>query len=325
MNATRKIPRKRLWILSLLCLFAGIQFIQPAVSNPPVTHPMQAPEAVSRILKRACYDCHSNETKPTWFSKIAPASWLVSAQVNTARSRFNFSTWDTLSNTSRQTLLWEMVNMILDGKMPLQSYTAVHPEAKLSAADIRVLKQYVNSLNPVTYHDTALIRQSEQDFEQFRTKPEAPKTLPVAANGVQYISGYRNWQVISTTNRFDNNRSIRVVYANPIAAAAVKNNHIKPWPEGSVLVKVVWNIIEEENGDIIPGAFNNVQIMIKDNNRFPDSGGWGFAKFNGTGLKPYGNSPSFNAACFNCHKAASEYGYVFNIPLPDGDQVTAGQ
>ncbi len=306
---------KRLWIWVVpLALFTGLQFIRPAVSNPPVTHPMQAPEAVTRILKRTCYDCHSNETRLHWYNRIAPVSWLVSEHITTGRSRFNFSTWDTLSGGQQQALLWEMVNMALDHKMPLASYTAIHPDAQLSPQDIAVLKAYVNGLSPVKYHDTAMIRQAASQYTGAYPEHKPVDKVPVAANGVAYEPGYRNWQVISTTNRFDNNRSIRVLYGNSIAAAAVKQNKIHPWPQGSILVKVVWDIIQEENGDILPGAFNNVQIMIKDNKRFAESGGWGFAKFNGTALKPYGTTAAFNTACFNCHKAASEYDYVFNLP-----------
>ena len=312
----------------LALLFLLIQCIGPAVTNAPVTHPLQAPADVAGILKRACYDCHSNETRTNLLTGLAPFSWYIARDVNKARARFNFSTFDTLSPAEQQGFIWEMVNMVLDGKMPLATYKAVHAEARLTAGDISVLKAYAASLNPSVYHDSLAIRAAG---EQRRAAPYAavrhPDHLPVAPNGVAYssIKDYRNWQVISTTNRFDNNRSIRIIYGNAIAANAVRNNRIKPWPEGSIIVKVVWDIIEEKNGDILPGRFNNVQMMIKDGRRYKQSAGWGFAKFTGAGLVPYGKDASFNAACFNCHKAASEYGYVFNIPLPDGQTVAVNQ
>ena len=311
----------------LVIVFIGIQFIGPSVSNPPVTHPFKAPKDVAEILKRACYDCHSNQTNPSWESRVAPFSWVVASEVQTARSRFNFSTFDTLTPAQQQGFVWEMVNMVLDHKMPLPSYTFLHSSARLSSADVNVLKDYARSLNPSVYHDSAAIHAAAiEDGAIAETTFKDPKeALPVAANGVSYVKDFRNWQVISTTNRFDNNRSIRVVYANPVAAAAVRNNQVKPWPEGSVIVKVVWDIIEEKNGDILPGKFNNVQIMEKDSKRFKDSQGWGFAKFNGMGRVPYGENASFNRACFNCHKAAGETGYVFNIPLPNGELLAVNQ
>jgi len=285
-----------------------------------VTHPLVASPEVTGILKRACYDCHSNETRKNLWTELAPFSWVIAEDVQEARSRFDFSTFDTLSKAQQQGFIWEMVNMVLDEKMPLPGYSKVHPESGLTSRDISVLKAYAVSLNPAVYHDSLAILDARR---QRAADKERPVDLPVSANGVAYssIKDYQHWQVISTTNRFDNNRSIRVIYGNDIAAEAVRTNHIKPWPEGSIIVKVVWDIIEEKNGDILPGRFNNVQMMIKDSHQFKQSEGWGFAKFTGEGLVPYGKDASFNAACFNCHKAASEYGYVFNIPLPDGENM----
>ncbi|MEZ2442876.1 heme-binding domain-containing protein [Chitinophaga sp. RCC_12] len=306
--------RSGLVIALFILMVTAMQFIGQPVQNHPVTAPIKAPEEVLGILKRACYDCHSNETKLSWYDHIAPVSWLVAADVTEARSRFNFSTWDTLSSADQQGRLWEMVNMVLTGKMPLSTYTATHPQSKLSAKDITVLKEYVTDISPSKYHDTTIISEAAREFQQFRQQSLPPTGNPVAANGVAYTPGYREWQVISTTNRFDNH-SIRVVYGNALAAKAIRDNRINPFPEGSTIVKVVWNSIEEKNGDIIPGSLNSVQIMTKDNQRFADSEGWGFAKFNGIALKPYGSTPMFNTTCFNCHKIASANDYVFNLPL----------
>ncbi|HEU4552709.1 MAG TPA: heme-binding domain-containing protein [Chitinophaga sp.] len=309
-SPNRKLKRPLTVIAIFILFITAVQFIQPPVQNPPVTGPLKAPHDVAAILQRACYDCHSNETKLSWYNKIAPVSWLVTADVTEARSRFNFSTWDTLSPADQQGRIWEMVNMALTGKMPLPAYRALHPQARLSAQDIAVLKKYANDLSPYHYHDTAIINQAARELNQV----QQPQTgIPVAANGVKYIPEYRNWQVISTTNRFDNH-SIRIVYGNAIAAKAVKENHMQPFPEGSAIVKVVWNSIEEKDGGITPGSLNSVQIMVKDSRRFPGSKGWGFAKFNGVQLKPYGATPLFNTTCYNCHKIAGKTDLVFNIP-----------
>lgn len=295
-------------------VFAAMQLVTPPVKNAPVTNPIKAPADVVAILQRACYDCHSNETNLSWYDKIAPASWLVNADVKEARSRFNFSTWDTLSATDQQGRVWEMVNMVLTHKMPLSTYAALHPKAKLSTADIAVLKNYAEELSPANYHDTALVNATERALDVFSNGVTNDKKQPVAANGIAYMPDFQNWQVISTTNRFDNH-SIRVVYANAKAAKAVRENNVQAFPEGSTIVKAVWNSIENENGDIKPGTLNSIQVMTKDTRRFTQSKGWGFAKFNGTGLKPYGTTAAFNTTCFNCHKIADATDYLFNIPL----------
>lgn len=79
-------------------LFAGLLFMgfvvlqvkSPKVENPPVTSEFHGPEEVTRILKRSCYDCHSNESNLRWYDKIAPFSYKVAADVEEARKRFNF-------------------------------------------------------------------------------------------------------------------------------------------------------------------------------------------------------------------------------------------
>lgn len=311
---------KKLWPIAgiLSVVIISIQFIQVPVQNGKATHPINAPEEVTKIFRKACYDCHSNETKLSWYDKVAPVSWLVNRDVEEARSRFNFSTFDTLSATDQQVRLWEMVNMVLAGKMPLNSYTTMHPGAKLTPHDVEVLKRYVVSISPAKYHDANQIKNVEDEQKALEDKPIPPANLPVAPNGVRFIPDYKNWEVISTTSRFDNH-TMRVIYGNKVTVNAIRNGRIKPFPDGAAIVKVVYNIIEEKNGEVHPGAFNNIQIMIKDEKRFPESKGWGFGKFNGTGLKPYGETAAFNTTCYNCHKIADETGYVFSIPLENKD------
>jgi len=316
MKQPKTFSKKRLWLIIpvFFTVMIVLQFFGTQINNPPVSNPMTAPEEITRILKKSCADCHSNETELKWFDKIAPASWLVAHDVNTARSRFNLSTWDTLSNAAQQGFLWEMINMVTQERMPLPGYLALHPNSRMSAPDLETLKRYVNTLSPPKYNDSTVINQGDKEYQDFRDQIKTPVKGLAASNGVNYVEDFRNWQVISTTNRFDNH-SIRIIYANQIAVKAIEANQIKNFPEGTVLVKVVWNSIESENGDIKPGSLNSVQIMTKDDNRFPETKGWGFAKFNGIKLEPYGATPAFNTTCFNCHKVAKENGYVFNLPL----------
>ena len=310
-----RLPGKktRTIFVIVLALLISIQFVSPRITNEPATHPIKAPEQVLAVLHRACYDCHSNAGRFSWYDRLAPASWLVAADVKEARSRFNLSTWDTLSPADQQGRLWEMVNMALTNKMPLATYAALHPKARLSESEINVLKRYAEAGSPAKFHDTALIAEAARELDAIALghRPET-KDL-TAADGIKYIQGFEDWQVIGTTNRFDNH-SIRVLYGNPIAAEAIREGHTDPLPEGSTIVKMVWNSIEEADGNIYPGSLNSVQIMTKDKTRFPDTKGWGFAKFNGIGLKPYGHVAAFNTTCFNCHKIADKNDYVFNLP-----------
>jgi len=307
----------------VLVIFLPLQFTTPEITLPRGTGKPETPEKVTSILKRACYDCHSNETKLKWFDKIAPASWAVSSDIAKARSRFNFSDWDKLSPRDQQVLLWKIVNAVIAGKMPLKSYLLLHPEAKITVADIETLKKYVNSLpNNKPASDSAAVvaaMTADQERMNYHGKGGPVIPLPVALNGVSYVTGYQNWQVISTTSRFDNN-TMRIVYGNDITVRAIQENHINPFPNGATIVKVVWNKIADKEGMIRAGSFNAAQVMIKDEKKYPRTGGWGFAIFNGPKLVPTGKTALFENDCFNCHKLqASDNGFVFNIPLKNSE------
>lgn len=296
----------------LFVAFTGMQVTSPEVTNPPVTSGFHGPREVTSILKRACYDCHSNETNLKWYDKIAPFSYVVAADVEEARKRFNFSEWDSIPKGEQEGKLWYMVNMIDAGRMPLPAYTIAHPSAKVTAAELGILKNYVTSLSRTNHAigDTARIQQKAGA----QATHAQPKRVPTSLNGIQYFDDYKNWKVISSTGRPDNGTT-RLIYGNDIAVKALEEARINPWPNGAIIVKVVWNSQHEDAaGNVMPGNFNNVQIMVKDDQKFADTEGWGFAKFNGLDLKPTGTTLSFATACINCHQLASETGFVFDIP-----------
>lgn len=84
-----------------------------------------------------------------------------------------------------------------------------------------------------------------------------------------------------------------------------------------MVVKVVWDKIEDKDGNVRPGTLNSIQIMSRDVDRFYKTGGWGFALFSGIKLMPFGKTAFFETTCYNCHhELASETGYVFDVPLP---------
>jgi hypothetical protein len=123
------------WAVVVACLaFLGIQFVRPELTNPPVTAEIQAPPEVKQILRNSCYNCHSNETKLPWFDEVAPAYWIVIRDVKEAREHLNFSEIGKLPAGQQKGVLFEAVNMIQLGAMPLPSYTRVHraPLSRLS-------------------------------------------------------------------------------------------------------------------------------------------------------------------------------------------------
>src|SRR5229473_2726385 len=80
-------------------------------------------------------------------------------------------------------------------------------------------------------------------------------------NGVAYIPDYKNWKVISSTDRFDNH-TLREIFGNDVAVKAIAENHINPWPDGTMFAKVAWAQSQpDENGVVKTGAFVQVELM----------------------------------------------------------------
>jgi hypothetical protein len=300
------VEKKRVVVILLISVVAVwiLTALTPPLTNPPSTGEFDGPDSVQRIFKHACYDCHSNNTKLEWYHQVAPLSWKISSDVLEARRHLNFSHWDSLSAADQRSKVWYAVNMIEQGKMPRRDYTLLHPSAKLSERELKVLKNYIVTITNVS---------SAQPKKQM-LKPVVVHTSKESPNGIQYFSDYLTWKVIVATNRFDNG-TMRIIYGNDIAVKAIQEGNINPWPNGAVIVKVVWDEGEQdEDGNIYPGDFNNVQFMIRDDERFKRTEGWGFARFNTSQLIPYGKDVSFEVDCMNCHRLASANGFVFDIP-----------
>ena len=125
---------------------------------------------------------------------------------------------------------------------------------------------------------------------------------------------YKNWQVVSTSDRFDNG-TMRVIFGNAIAIKAIKENHINPWPNGTIFAKIGWDKIADADGNVHTGAFKQVEFMIKDDKKYASTKGWGFARFKTPKLLPYGKTKLFATECVNCHRPESANDFVFTSPV----------
>jgi len=127
------------WILVAAIVLVSIQYIPMDQPNPPVLAEVDAPANVKRVLERSCYDCHSNQTRWPWYSRIAPLSWLITRDVHEGREHLNFSMWDRLSAKDQAEKLDELGEEVEEGEMPLWFYLPLRPEARLSAEDRELL------------------------------------------------------------------------------------------------------------------------------------------------------------------------------------------
>ena len=72
-----------------------------------------------------------------------PAYWLVRHDVLIAREHLNFSTLGSKAAAVQKATLYEAVNMIQLGVMPLPKFVRLNPEAKVTSAELATLKAYL--------------------------------------------------------------------------------------------------------------------------------------------------------------------------------------
>jgi Haem-binding domain len=144
----RKVIRAIL--VTVVVVFAGLQFFGPAKTNPPVTPQrtlhakVPIPEDVHKTLSRSCWNCHSRETVWPWYSYVAPMSWMVVNDVNEAREHMDFTDWDH-SPEEGADLMDSVCTQVKKGKMPLREYTWMHRSAKLTENDVKQICTWANA------------------------------------------------------------------------------------------------------------------------------------------------------------------------------------
>ena len=146
MNLRKKI------VFGLCSGLVIIQFIQPdhnksnVVLNTDIEKLYTIPHNVSVILKKSCYDCHSNNTRYPWYSKIQPGAWLMASHIRKGKANLNFSGFGSYSNRRQQNKLEAIANSINDKTMPLWSYTILHKNVKLSASEETLLLDWIKTI-----------------------------------------------------------------------------------------------------------------------------------------------------------------------------------
>jgi mono/diheme cytochrome c family protein len=299
-------------------VFAILQLVRPGIPAKPATAEIQAPDEAKQILQKDCYSCHSDERRLSWFDEIEPGYWLVRQDVLTARTRLNFSTLGAKPAGAQKAALYEAVNMIQLGAMPPPRFTALHPEAKVSAEELATLKAYLapwpaypgehaangNATGPQGAGTVHSIHQVLASFGAVR--PEG--------NGLAFDPDFEGWKLISTTERGDNN-TFRFILGNDVAVRAVQSGQISSWPDGARLAKIAWERIKSPDGFLYPGKFVQVELMVKDSRAYKKTDGWGWGRWRGLGLQPYGTGDAFVKECTGCHEPLRGNDYVYTLPI----------
>ena len=147
--------------------------------------------------------------------------------------------------------------------------------------------------------------------------PVATANTKVApANGIALPENYKDWRVISMSHRTDN-KTVRIILGNDIAIKAARSKQTNPWPDGTVIGKMVWKEMEKKTwpSAIVPDQFIHAEFMIKDTEKFKANGtGWGWARWLSTEQKPYGNAKDHDQSCITCHTPVKDNDWVFTTP-----------
>jgi len=145
---------------------------------------------------------------------------------------------------------------------------------------------------------------------------------PTAANagdaspifGVTIPDGYRQWELIASSQEAEPLNELRAILGNATAVTAYHDGHL-PFPDGTILVKLAWKRSQSSDFEpaSVPGAATTIQVMVKDAERYATTGGWGFGRFiNG---KPVDEAQ--HETCFACHEArVKNRDYVFTKWAP---------
>ena len=132
MSATKR-RRWKIVLVSVASLAAAMQIVPYGHdrSNPRViAEPSWDSPETRALARRACFDCHSNETTWPAYARVAPASWLVYYDVVKGREELNFSEWQRPQKEAH-----EAAEKVRDNEMPPPPYRLMHSSARLSSEE----------------------------------------------------------------------------------------------------------------------------------------------------------------------------------------------
>ena len=138
--------------LILILVFAVMQLftIEKVEFKEPDTNDLFAIENVEEgievLIRKNCYDCHSNQVKYPWYSNLAPVSWWIQDHIEHGREHLNFSEWGTYSAKKKAHKAEEAYEEVEEGEMPLPSYAFIHRHANLNDDEKHELEEWFKGL-----------------------------------------------------------------------------------------------------------------------------------------------------------------------------------
>lgn len=103
----------------------------------------KVPENVGLILKKSCYDCHSDRTNYPWYAQLQPVRLMMDNHVRDGKSELNFNAFRSYTARKQRSKMRAIEQSLDEGTMPLSSYTLLHRDAVLSKSDKAILMNWV--------------------------------------------------------------------------------------------------------------------------------------------------------------------------------------
>jgi hypothetical protein len=145
------MSRLRVTIIVAACLLVLWQFFQPvrnisavkaSASFGSLLHP---PDTIAHLLQSACADCHSNNTSYPFYARVQPIGWWLNGHIRAGKAALNFDEFGNYSTRRRISKLKMMEEQLRTGKMPLRTYTWLHPASRLSAQSRETITRWLNT------------------------------------------------------------------------------------------------------------------------------------------------------------------------------------
>ena len=146
MKLTKKI------LVFLLVTLAAMQFFRPEKNIAAAPFPNDIatiyprPAEVDTILKKACNNCHSNNTNYPWYNNFQPISGWLHDHVKEGKREVNFNEFASYRIGKQYRKLLEIKEQVEQDEMPLSSYTFIHTNAKLTKQEKDVLINWTETL-----------------------------------------------------------------------------------------------------------------------------------------------------------------------------------
>lgn len=155
-------------LIGIAVVLIVIQFFQPEKNIDTgeqvnaIASKYEVPDSVKQIFAVACNDCHSNNTKYPWYNNIQPVAWWLASHVNDGKKHFNLDEFTAYTLKRQDHKLEELIESQEDHWMPLESYTILHSDAKLSGQQRKTLINWAANTRKIIQADSLFASSSKK-------------------------------------------------------------------------------------------------------------------------------------------------------------------